>query len=147
MSLGVIGEKNYWTRSKVSFNILKEEYLLLMVVMREILQIRHFNKISTLFQILFSYWSLQNYWVGFPVLYSKSILVIYFTYNNVTVALKKGIIQGTSLMAQWLKRHAPSVGGPGLIPGQGTRYHMQQQRSKILHTSIKTPCSQINKIK
>ena len=81
------------------------------------------------------------------MLYSKSILVIYFTYNNVTVALKKGIIQGTSLMAQWLKHHAPSVGGPGLIPGEGTRYHMQQQRSKILHNSIKTSCSQINKIK
>ena len=55
--------------------------------------------------------------------------------------------KGTSLMAQWLKLHAPSGGGPGLIPGQGTKSHMQQQRSKILHTSIKTPCSQINKIK
>ena len=54
--------------------------------------------------------------------------------------------KGTSL-AQWLKLHAPSGGGPGLIPGQGTKSHMQQQRSKILHTSIKTPCSQINKIK
>lgn len=49
MSLGVIVEKNYWTKSKVSFNILKEEYSLLMVVMRDILQIRHFNKISTIF--------------------------------------------------------------------------------------------------
>ena len=29
--------------------------------------------------------------------------------------------KGTSLMTQWLKRHAPSAGGPGLIPGQGTR--------------------------
>ena len=50
-------------------------------------------------------------------------------------------------MAPWLKRHAPSAGGPGLIPGQGTRSHMQQQRSKILHASTKTKCSQINKIK
>ena len=28
---------------------------------------------------------------------------------------------GTSLMVQWLRLHAPNVGGVGLIPGQGTR--------------------------
>ena len=26
-------------------------------------------------------------------------------------------------MAQWLRLHAPNAGGPGLIPGQGTRSH------------------------
>ncbi|TEA24351.1 hypothetical protein DBR06_SOUSAS4410059, partial [Sousa chinensis] len=29
-----------------------------------------------------------------------------------------------SLVAQWIRLHAPSAGGPGLIPGQGTRSHM-----------------------
>ena len=46
--------------------------------------------------------------------------------------------KGTSLRAHWLKRHAPSAGSPGLTPGQGTRSHTQQQRSKILHASTKT---------
>ena len=27
---------------------------------------------------------------------------------------------GTSLVVQWLKLRAPSAGGPGSIPGQGT---------------------------
>ena len=33
---------------------------------------------------------------------------------------------GTSLLVQWLRIHAPSVGGLGLIPCQGTRSHLQQ---------------------
>ena len=36
----------------------------------------------------------------------------------------KGCFLGTSLVAQWLRLHAPNAGGPGLIPGQGTRSHM-----------------------
>ena len=28
---------------------------------------------------------------------------------------------GTFLVVQWLRLHAPNTGGPGLIPGQGTR--------------------------
>ena len=43
---------------------------------------------------------------------------------------------GTSLVVQWLRLHTLYVGGPGLIPGQGTRYHMPQL--KILHTTTKT---------
>ena len=35
---------------------------------------------------------------------------------------------GTSLVVQWLKLHAPSAGGLGSIPGQGTRSHMLQLR-------------------
>ena len=31
---------------------------------------------------------------------------------------------GTSLVVQWLRLRAPNAGGPGLIPGQGTRSHM-----------------------
>ena len=33
---------------------------------------------------------------------------------------------GTSLLVQWLRLHASSVGGPGLISVQGTRYHIPQ---------------------
>ncbi|TEA31888.1 hypothetical protein DBR06_SOUSAS8310129, partial [Sousa chinensis] len=29
-----------------------------------------------------------------------------------------------SLVVQWLRLHAPNAGGPGSIPGQGTRSHM-----------------------
>ena len=32
-------------------------------------------------------------------------------------------------MVQWLRLHAPNAGGPGLIPGLGTRSHMLQLRS------------------
>ena len=31
-------------------------------------------------------------------------------------------------MVQWLRLHALNAGGPGLIPGQGTRSHMLQLR-------------------
>ena len=35
-------------------------------------------------------------------------------------------ITGTSLVVQWLRRHTPSAGGTGLIPGQGTKSLMPQ---------------------
>ena len=34
--------------------------------------------------------------------------------------------KGTSLVVQWLTLHAPNAGGPGSIPGQGTRCHTLQ---------------------
>ena len=51
-------------------------------------------------------------------------------------------IQGTSLVVQWLRFHAPNAGGPGLIPGQGTRPHIPQLRAcmpqlKIPHAATK----------
>ena len=36
--------------------------------------------------------------------------------------------QGTSLVLQWLRLHAPNAGGLGSTPGQGTRSHMLQLR-------------------
>ena len=30
--------------------------------------------------------------------------------------------QGTSLVIQWLRLHAPNAGGPGSIPGQGAQF-------------------------
>ena len=37
------------------------------------------------------------------------------------------------MVVQWLRLHAPNAGGPGSIPGQGTRSHM--------HAVIKEPTS------
>ncbi|TEA25223.1 hypothetical protein DBR06_SOUSAS1010116, partial [Sousa chinensis] len=31
----------------------------------------------------------------------------------------------------WLTLHTPSAGGPGLIPGQGTRSRMPQLRARM----------------
>ncbi|TEA31481.1 hypothetical protein DBR06_SOUSAS44510002, partial [Sousa chinensis] len=37
-----------------------------------------------------------------------------------------------SLVVQWLRLHTPNAGGPGLIPGRGTRPHMPQLRVRML---------------
>ena len=42
------------------------------------------------------------------------------------------IRSGTSLVVQWLRLRAPSAGGLGSIPRQGTRFRMVQ---------LKTPCA------
>ena len=44
---------------------------------------------------------------------------------------------GTCLVFQGLKLHAPSAGGPGLIPGQGTRSCMATTESS--HAATKDP--------
>ena len=36
----------------------------------------------------------------------------------------------TSLVVQWLRLCTPNAGGPGLIPGQGTRFNMPQLRPR-----------------
>ena len=41
-------------------------------------------------------------------------------------------------MIQGLRFHAPNPGGPGSIPGQGTKSHTLQL--KILHAATKTWC-------
>ena len=45
---------------------------------------------------------------------------------------------GISLVAQCLRLHTPSAGGPGLIPGQGTRSHMHAVTNSS-HTTTKEP--------
>ena len=50
-------------------------------------------------------------------------------------AVKVGGNPKTSLVVQWLRLCAPNAGGPGLIPGQGTRPHMPQL--KILSAAMK----------
>ena len=51
-------------------------------------------------------------------------------------------------MVQWLRLHAPSTGGPGLVPGQGSRSHMLQLRVhmpqlKVPRAATKTQYSPI----
>ena len=60
-------------------------------------------------------------------------------------------IHGTYLVVQWVRLHAPNAGGPGLIPGRGTRSRMLQLRvcmpqlrsphatTKSPHTTMKIP--------
>ena len=73
---------------------------------------------------------------------------------------------GTSLVVQWLRLHTSNEGAPGSIPDQGAGSHMLQLRVfhmlqlkksymlqlripvlqvKILYSTTKTRCSQINK--
>ena len=67
----------------------------------------------------------------------KSISEFFVSMWNEAVSNEfiKKLHPGTSLEVQWLRLQACNAGGPGSIPGQGT---------KILHTSTKTWCSQIN---
>ena len=58
--------------------------------------------------------------------------------------LKKAVCRfpespGTSLVIQWLRLHAPSGGGLGLIPCQGTRAHLLQER--VCWAQLKIPCA------
>ena len=47
---------------------------------------------------------------------------------------------GTSLVVQRLRLRAPNAGGPGLIPGQGTRSHMHAS-TKSSHATTKEPAT------
>ncbi|TEA28579.1 hypothetical protein DBR06_SOUSAS2010227, partial [Sousa chinensis] len=41
-----------------------------------------------------------------------------------------------SLVVQWVRLHTPSAGGPGSIPGWGTRSHMHA-KTKSPHAATK----------
>ena len=51
---------------------------------------------------------------------------------------KSTIYIGTSLVVQWVGLHTPNAGGPGLIPGQGTRSRMHAT-TKSSHATTKGP--------
>ena len=58
--------------------------------------------------------------------------------------------RGTSLGVPWLRHHTPDAAGLSLIPGQGTRSHVQQLKSlhaamKVWNATTKTWSSQIIK--
>ena len=62
---------------------------------------------------------------------------------DVSFSFYKGHWSGTSLVVQWLRLRSTNAGGPGLIPGQGTRSCMLQW--KILQ--LKHPaCLDLTKI-
>ncbi|TEA40985.1 hypothetical protein DBR06_SOUSAS9010008, partial [Sousa chinensis] len=46
-----------------------------------------------------------------------------------------------SLVVQWLRLRTPNAGGPGLIPGQGTRSHMRQLRACMPQLKDPTCCN------
>ena len=45
-------------------------------------------------------------------------------YTSVLEKVIKTVGYGTSLVVQWLGLDTPNIGDLGLIPGQGTRFHM-----------------------
>ena len=50
--------------------------------------------------------------------------------------------RGTSLVVQWVRLHAPNAGGPGLIPGRGTRFRIRLHaatESSHAATKVRTP--------
>ena len=50
------------------------------------------------------------------------------TASNIFREHQKSLYVETFLVGQWLRLCAPKAGGPGSIPGQGTRSHMLQLR-------------------
>ena len=103
-------------------------------------------------QLLQDIWLLWSKGFGSPAQRWSHPLVCGLAPKNQTCSLDGYIncSMGTSLVVQRLRFHAPSSGGPGLIPGQGTRSHMQQLRVplpqlKIPCAATETWCSQINK--
>ena len=59
----------------------------------------------------------------------KKITNQFILYNSILLKKKK---DWTPLVVQWLRLHAPNAGGPGSIPGQGTRSRMPQLRAHML---------------
>ena len=53
--------------------------------------------------------------------------------DRTSVSHRKKPYSVPSHVVQWLRRHSLSVGGPGLIPDQSTRLHIQQIRVSMLH--------------
>ena len=51
--------------------------------------------------------------------------------TEVLVNRTKVKVQRTSLVFHWLRLCTPNVGGPGLIPGQGTRSYMPQIKVRM----------------
>ena len=48
------------------------------------------------------------------------------------------LVIGTSLVAQWVRLHAPNAGGPGSTPGRETRSCMHVATNKSQHAAIKS---------
>ncbi|TEA31844.1 hypothetical protein DBR06_SOUSAS8310075, partial [Sousa chinensis] len=61
--------------------------------------------------------------------------------DPVSPLLKPSLSFGTSLVVQQLRLHAPNVGVPGSIPGQGTRSHMPQIKDSTCGKEDPTCCN------
>ena len=104
--------------------------------------------------------SRQEYWSGLPCsppgdlphlriepmsLMSPALAGEFFTihfsihFTHCLIFLKK-YSQGISLAVQWLRLHASSAWGPGLIPSPGSRSHILQL--KILYAATNTQGNQ-----
>ena len=52
-------------------------------------------------------------------------------------------------MVQWIRLHGTNAGGPGLIPGQGTRSHMhaatkssyEKKKKRVHMPQLRSPCA------
>ena len=56
--------------------------------------------------------------------------------------MSQNYISGTSLVVQWLRLHAPNAGGPGSIPGQGTKIPQLSLRAtttELAHSRVHVP--------
>ena len=66
----------------------------------------------------------------------KKIRMIKYGQGHLVFKAKNYTRIGTSLVVLWLRLRAPNVGGLGLIPGRGTRSHVQQLRVHMLQLMV-----------
>ena len=66
----------------------------------------------------------------------SGLLQVTAIYSTGQMSCFKIHICGTSLVVQWLRLHAPSAGGQGLILDQGTKSHILQLGSKAVKKKI-----------
>ena len=68
-----------------------------------------------------------NWKTRFKMAINTYVPIITLNVNGLNAPIKR---HRTSLVAQWLRLRAPNAGGPGSIPGQGTRSHMHAATKK-----------------
>ena len=72
-------------------------------------------------------WSCQGVWTTLQVVGN----LFFWERASIVLNLRKNPV-GTALVVQWLRLCAPNAGGPGSIPGQGTRSRMLQLKARML---------------
>ena len=81
-------------------------------------------------------------WMGKTHMYwPPRVYVAFWIQESLAVKTKKGST-GTFLVVQQLRLCTPDAGVPGLIPGQGIRYHRPQLR--VLMLQLKIPHAETN---
>ena len=73
--------------------------------------------------------NLNNYYTSSQHSIATSVLL---SRISALIDITIRLILETSLVAQWLRLHAPNAGGQGLSPVEGTRFHMPQLRACML---------------